>query len=263
MKQLILSFSLLVTATISNAQWIGINPLITTSNVGIGITTPLEKLHLGGSIRGNQPGGALRINTDFGNVNIGAQNPNYCNFFTSLPAYLFDKSVIFQSAIGTGNANNFDLMTNNTVKLRLDGTTGMLSNPSGDFSIGIYSFPTPVLKINHLTGEIKISPSPTNLTNSPIFSVDGVMRAREIFVNLDVWPDYVFDSRYKLMSLSELERYIKSNKHLPSVPTVSEALLEKGISVGQTQKILLEKIEELTLYIIKLNNEVELLKEQE
>ncbi|MBI2273966.1 MAG: hypothetical protein HYU70_09235 [Bacteroidetes bacterium] len=93
-------------------------------------------------------------------------------------------------------------------------------------------------------------------TTSPSekLSVNGNVSARKIIVTQTGWSDYVFDADYKLRSLLEVESFIKSNKHLPEVPSAKE-VEEKGISVGDNQALLLKKIEELTLYVIALQKE--------
>jgi hypothetical protein len=73
------------------------------------------------------------------------------------------------------------------------------------------------------------------------------------------WADYVFEDNYHLMPLNNVEAFVKINKHLPNVPSADEMAL-KGMDVAQTSKMFMEKIEELTLYIIELNKEVETLK---
>jgi len=93
------------------------------------------------------------------------------------------------------------------------------------------------------------------------FAVDGKIGAREVVVTNDVWADFVFEPEYKLMSLKDLETYIKANKHLPEIPTTAQ-VEENGIAIGEMNAKLLQKIEELTLYVIELKKEVELLKEQ-
>ena len=75
------------------------------------------------------------------------------------------------------------------------------------------------------------------------------------------WPDYVFDTKYKLPSLFEVEKYIKENKHLPNIPAASE-IEANGMEVGDMQKKMMEKIEELTLYVIQLKKELDTLKAQ-
>lgn len=73
------------------------------------------------------------------------------------------------------------------------------------------------------------------------------------------WADYVFENDYKVMSLKEVEIFIKANKHLPNVPTTQEMMVN-GNDLGKTDAKLLEKIEELTLYVIELNKEIQALK---
>jgi hypothetical protein len=73
------------------------------------------------------------------------------------------------------------------------------------------------------------------------------------------WADYVFEDSYSLMPLPEVETFTKVNKHLPNVPSAEE-MITNGLDVGQTSKMFMEKIEELTLYIIQLNKEIEILK---
>lgn len=72
------------------------------------------------------------------------------------------------------------------------------------------------------------------------------------------WADYVFSSDYKLKTLSEVEHFIKANKHLPNVPS-AEQVANEGIDMAKMDAKLMEKIEELTLYLIELNkkNEVQ------
>lgn len=89
--------------------------------------------------------------------------------------------------------------------------------------------------------------------------VGGSIQSCEVEVELNGWCDYVFDESYNLMELNELSDYINNNKHLPGVPSENE-LIEKGsLKVGKMQKIQMEKIEELTLYILDQNKKIELL----
>lgn len=98
-------------------------------------------------------------------------------------------------------------------------------------------------------------------------SVNGKIRAHEVKVETNNWPDYVFNADYKALSLSELKAFIDQNGHLPGVPD-AKSVARDGIALGEMNKILLEKIEELTLHLIEkdkqLNNERSLnLKQQE
>jgi hypothetical protein len=75
------------------------------------------------------------------------------------------------------------------------------------------------------------------------------------------WADYVFEPSFKLRTLKDVERYIKVNKHLPDVPSTAE-VTKDGIDIAQTQAILLQKVEELTLYVIQQQKQIEKLKKQ-
>lgn len=83
---------------------------------------------------------------------------------------------------------------------------------------------------------------------------------RRIVVNQHTWPDYVFKKNYRLMPLNIVKQYIDQNGHLPNVPSEKE-VIEEGVDLAEMNKILLEKIEELTLYTIQQQEEIEKLKE--
>jgi len=93
-------------------------------------------------------------------------------------------------------------------------------------------------------------------------AVAGSMIAESIKVKLQgAWPDYVFHDKYNLPSLNQVENFIKLNKHLPEIP--SEAEIEKnGQNLGEMNSKLLKKVEELTLYLINQQKEIEVLKEK-
>ncbi|BAV08271.1 hypothetical protein FLA_4305 [Filimonas lacunae] len=92
-------------------------------------------------------------------------------------------------------------------------------------------------------------------------AVKGTITSQKIKVTLKDWADYVFDSSYPLKSLSQVETYIQQNKHLPEIPTAAE-VETGGIDLGTNQVLLLKKIEELTLYIIQQNKDMQEMKER-
>lgn len=81
-------------------------------------------------------------------------------------------------------------------------------------------------------------------------AVNGQIRAREIKVEATGWPDYVFSPKYSLPSLDNVASYIKANGHLPGIPS-AENIDSDGVALGEMNKLLLKKIEELTLYLIE------------
>ncbi|MCD4678846.1 MAG: hypothetical protein K8S00_00525 [Bacteroidales bacterium] len=80
-------------------------------------------------------------------------------------------------------------------------------------------------------------------------------------MKLDVWSDFVFNDDYELTPLDQIEKYIKENKHLPDVPTDTEVTKE-GLKVGEMNAIMMQKIEELTLYLIEQNKQLTKLTEE-
>ncbi len=89
-------------------------------------------------------------------------------------------------------------------------------------------------------------------------AVNGTIRATEIIVDTG-WADYVFTDDYRLAPLSEVEAHIKEHRHLPGVPSARE-MSERGLSLGETQALMMEKLEELTLHVIRQEKEIEMLK---
>jgi len=85
---------------------------------------------------------------------------------------------------------------------------------------------------------------------------NGLLRAREIKVDELNWPDYVFKKDYPLMPLNEVKSFIEIHGHLPNVPSAKE-VQEDGVNLGEAAKTSMEKIEELTLYLIEINEKVE------
>jgi hypothetical protein len=89
-------------------------------------------------------------------------------------------------------------------------------------------------------------------------TVNGTIFANEVQIKADVWADYVFSEDYKLPALNEVKQHIDKNKHLPGIPSEKE-VIEKGINLGEMQSKLLQKIEELTLYVIQQNEKIQVL----
>lgn len=90
-------------------------------------------------------------------------------------------------------------------------------------------------------------------------SVNGNIRAKEVKVEMANWPDYVFEGDYDLMPLAELESYINRHGHLPGIPTAGEAEAD-GVGLAEMNRKLLEKVEELTLYILEQQRQINQLK---
>ncbi|MFE7088400.1 hypothetical protein ACFU8T_13410 [Sphingobacterium spiritivorum] len=97
----------------------------------------------------------------------------------------------------------------------------------------------------------------TTVSRGELLSVNGHIRAKEIKVEAANWPDYVFKKDYELKPLADLDAYIKEHGHLPDMPKAAEAEKE-GVSLGEMNKLLLKKVEELTLHLIEKDNEIKI-----
>jgi hypothetical protein len=101
-------------------------------------------------------------------------------------------------------------------------------------------------------------------TNNPQakLAVNGEILAKSVRVNTGAtyWPDYVFGDDYNLMSLRELEQYVNTHKHLPNIPSAQEVEEQGDVDLCAMNVLLLEKVEELTRYVIDLQNQIDELK---
>ena len=92
-------------------------------------------------------------------------------------------------------------------------------------------------------------------------AINGHVRAREVRVDQDTWPDYVFHKDYRLSSLQEVQKFIDTNGHLPNIPS-AEQVISDGLQLGEMNRLLLEKIEEMTLYIIDQQQQIDHLRSE-
>jgi hypothetical protein len=92
-------------------------------------------------------------------------------------------------------------------------------------------------------------------------TVAGNISAREVQVTVDAGADFVFEEDYNLKSLDSVEKYIKENKHLPEIASAQE-MKKEGINLSEMNIKLLQKVEELTLYMIEMKKDITILKEE-
>ncbi|MEO5645192.1 MAG: hypothetical protein ABIS12_17860 [Bacteroidia bacterium] len=146
------------------------------------------------------------------------------------------------------------------------GTIGRVGigtvNPQGDFQVG----DGPNTKFLIRTDGRVIIGTKTMVTGphdipSTLFSVNGAAIFREVYVTQNNWADSVLRSDYNLIPLSMVKNYIDSTGHLPGVPSELD-VKANGNNVGQTDVILLAKVEELTLYMIELQKQNDLMKKE-
>ncbi|BAV08131.1 hypothetical protein SAMN05421788_103467 [Filimonas lacunae] len=118
------------------------------------------------------------------------------------------------------------------------------------------------IAFQNITGDVYMGTTSGNVgigTSNPTqkLSVAGTILAKRVKASVakENWPDYVFASDYQLPSLEQVDAYIKQNQHLPEVPS-ADAVSKQGLDVGDSQALLLKKIEELTLYLIDQNEKI-------
>jgi len=224
MKRFILLTLVLAFVKISFAQWTTSGTNISnsnTGNVGIGTTAPGYKFDVNGYIH---------TNTAF--VADAQAAGNIIGWFRG--SATGSGNVVLQGSAGAAAAYWFSA----NQYLKIGGTGG--TEPS----VGAININT--------SGNVGIG---TLTPGSFKLAVEGSLGARSIRVTLtNPWPDYVFNKQYKLRDLLSLEHYIKLYNHLPGIPNETE-VKNDGVDLGQMNAKLLEKVEELTLYIIELKKE--------
>ncbi|KAF2515005.1 hypothetical protein EYY60_02805 [Flavobacterium zhairuonense] len=200
-------------------------------NVGIGISTPTTKLQVLHSLT-NDSNEVIASLTRFGTTNGGSSivrigyhdtcdfevNSGYSYYGHRFGSY-FDLNIINNKTGGDHGAINF--ITNASVKMAIKA--------NGNIGIGV-SAPQNKLDVN------------------------GTIHSKEVKVDMNGWSDFVFKRDYDLPTLQEVEKHITEKGHLENIPS-EEEVLKNGINLGEMNSKLLQKIEELTLYMIELKKE--------
>ena len=238
-----------------------------SGNIGIGTNTPSEKLTIlsaydtygltltDGNIKissyiGKGQGAwfGTQSNHPFHLYTNGNGTPNitfHQNFETDLRGpksrlkFYDETSSFLLSGDVKSNGKNLEIAASKAV---ITGTPGNLILQADDAS---------VIGLPLMAGNVGIG------TSNPTYklSVNGGIHCKEVVVESG-WADYVFNKEYELPTLHETEIFILQNKHLPNIPS-SEEIEQNGLNVGEIQKKMMEKIEELTLYIIEANKRIE------
>lgn len=270
-------------------------------NVGIGTTSPEQRLDVNGStiIRGSLVSSVADANIG---GNIALSNPAKTAPGTASTWRIFNMSGTYGNSLqfwaydnvgcNGGLCNNkFTLTDNGNVgiginepayKLDINGNaniqtditlgsgTGVVYSDGSSYAIfhdGNYLWQNRTNTATRMmlgsNGDLLVYGNQTIGTDAAQknLSVNGNVKTRKLTVTQTNWPDYVFDSAYQLKPLQQVEQFIQQNKHLPEVPS-AVAVSNEGVDVGNNQALLLKKIEELTLYIIQQNKELEAVKKR-
>lgn len=191
--------------------------ILPSGNIGIGSTTPSQKLQVG---TGTDPTGIISLWNAYSTSQAGQ--------------ILFKSNNNFDANIGIAAISTVDMGTVNESKGSLIFATGNQAPPAEH------------MRIDNL-GNVGIG-----TTNPGAFklAVNGNIHAKQVNVDLTGWSDYVFKRDYILPSLTQVKTYIDQNHHLPGIPS-EQQVVKDGLDLGEMNKLLMKKVEELTLYLIE------------
>jgi len=226
--------------------------------VGINTNAPTAKL----DVQGETDNTEAVINA-IGNYSLGNSDVRAVNADAVIaPGYGYgvDASGGYRGVYGFGNGTTYTGTTTG-VYGTATGSAGTRIGVYGTASGGTTNWAMYASGDSYVSGDLRIG-NTSDVTGFRV-SVDGKVICEELKVQLSGdWPDYVFADDYSMMNLNDLEEFIKAENHLPGVPSATEVEEANGIMLGEMQRVTVEKLEELTLYILELKKENDLLKER-
>ena len=237
------------------------------SNLGIGVVDPFNKLDVNGIIgcTGADATGVKIDNTGLpfvfqylipGGSGSGEQDsdPIEGGNETLSPLTITRYGITVQTCLTTSNINTNGITTPN-MTITNNPSVGSVLWCGNSTGATFWTDPS-VFKISNG----KVSIGTTNTYDDYKLAVNGNVICQELKIKLyGQWPDYVFSKDYKLPSLKEVDQFIHTNKHLPDMPSAKE-VKDDGVNLGEMNARLTKKVEELTLYLISLQKEMDQLK---
>ncbi len=219
-------------------------------NVGIGTRTPGSRLSVSGDI--DITGNRLHVNATSGNVGIGTNNPQArldvreTNGGLALQV-LDDREVVIGPFISAQNPNV-------TLYFGDDRNHYIQSNWNKGLSFSTYGAVNAMV-IQEITGKVGIGVGLAHTFGEGMLEVNGTVRSKKFVAEMVNWPDYVLCPQYRLRPLQEVESYIHKHGHLPEIPSALE-IEKNGLDLGELIRLQMQKIEELTLYVIALEKKL-------
>jgi hypothetical protein len=249
----------------------------TTGNIGHGTPTSTANfnLQLHGTTNYSESDKVTGLINNYGvtsrfgltNTTTGATANDGMLFRMSSTNFIMDNKENGNIFINSGNALMGIIGSANRAFV---GGTSITGDNYGAFNVsssdnGIFIYPTTQFKfglsirMNSLTDNAIQVMGSNGTTRNFSVKANGEVYARKYTTTLDDIPDYVFNSDYELMTFQELRDFISTNRHLPNVPSAKE-YKETGVDLGEMNRVLLEKVEELTLYLLQLEEQMNILK---
>lgn len=262
--------------------------ILSNGDVGLGLSNPSHRLHVSGTIRASTGSYAIRgtktgdgtfpgvwgetestssgasgvrgyVNsTSPGGNSAGVYGHNFSTTSLGIGVRGIQDGtgwgVYGESQGGRGVYGNSPSTSSGTaygVYGRASGSGGQRIGIYGTASGGTRNWAGYFVGTTYVSGELRVGT--IDGADGYKLSVNGNVMCNELRVQLTSdWPDYVFDEKYQRLSLDELGDFIRTEKHLPNVPSAAELEEQGGVDLGEMQRLTIEKVEELTLYLLEL-----------